>query len=484
MLYTRGNRKSDFKDIARPGWTFEDLMPYFLRYEGLQDLDQLPSSSIPYHNTSGLLSIGFFGESENPWHSRIITSFQSLNFPFNPDVNAASQIGVTKAVGYTYEGERMSTARGYLARKDVKNTLKVAKNTMCTGVILNENNIATGVTAVQFSKKIKLYAEKEVILSAGTLGTPQILMLSGIGHADHLRRMGIPVKADLPVGDDLTDHVLPLLFLKVSKTRRTLENLRVLITSVSQLTEYLIERDGALTSNGLTDVTVFVNTHCYDFEQKKLLNVSFDGSDCEVPNLQIINAYIDMNVIPIAKSFFQNAIGMNSDVIDQLSELNKNSAIITVSPVLLQPYSSGTVRLMNRDPLSPPAIYANYLSDERDVDEMVQSIRLVEQLTETTAFRRGNVSLFRLNLPGCPRSQLDAEEYWRCYVRHLTYPVYHAVGTASLNTVLDERLRVLGVQRLRVADLSVLPTLPRANTEAVTVAIGERVAEMLLADNH
>ncbi|CAB3261890.1 unnamed protein product [Arctia plantaginis] len=483
MLYTRGNRKSDFKDITRPGWTFEDLMPYFLRYEGLQDLDKLPPSSKSYHNTSGLMRIGFFGDPKNRWHSRLINSFRALNFPFNPDVNAASQIGVTIATGYTYGGERMSTARGYLAREDVKNTLKVAKNTMCTGVLINRKNIATGITAVQFSNKIKLYAEKEVILSAGTLGTPQILMLSGIGPADHLKTMNIPVKVDLPVGDNLTDHALPLLFLKIGKRGQILANLKTLIKTVTQLSEYLKERQGAFTSNGLTDVIAFVNTHCYDFQQRRLLNVSFDGSDCEVPNLEIINAFLDRNVLPIAKPLVQNMVGLSSGVIDQLSELNKEFAFIAMSPVLLRPYSSGTVRLKNRNPLSPPAIYANYLSDERDVDEMVRSIRLVEQLTETPVFKRGKVSIVQFDLPGCPHHKLNSQNYWRCYVRHLTYPVYHAVGTVSLNTVLDERLRVLGVKRLRVADLSVLPSLPRANTEAVAVAIGERVSEMLLADN-
>ncbi|CAB3227383.1 unnamed protein product [Arctia plantaginis] len=485
MLYTRGNRKKDFNNITTPGWTFKDLMPYFLRYEGLQDLNQLPPSSRFYHNRTGLLRMEFFSDPLNPFHFKLVESFRSLNFPYNPDVNAQSQIGITKVVGYVYQGERMSTARAYLAREDVKEKLKVAKHTMCTGVIIDKNNIAHGVTVIQGARSLKLYSKKEVVLSAGAVATPQILMLSGVGHADHLKSMGISVKADLPVGDVMTDHVLPLLLLKVNrgKDKGISDKLMLLASNLEQLPELLVANQGALSSNGLTDINIFANTYCYDFEDRKLLKVSSDGSDCTVPNLQIINSFIERNLLPLVKPLFQQTTGFNDNVIEQLSEANKNSAFIVMSPVLLNPRSSGTVRLSNKNPLAPPAIYPNYLANERDVDDMVRSIRIVEQVAETHIFRWYNASLLQLVLPGCPSYEVNRNKYWRCYVRHMTYAVFHSAGTAPLGTVLDARLRVHNIKNLRVADLSVLPEVPHGNTEAVTIAIGERVADFLLEDN-
>lgn len=485
MLYTRGNRKKDFNNIKTPGWTFKDLMPYFLRYEGLQDLNKLPPTSKFYHNTTGLLRIEFFSDPLNPFYLKLVEAFRSLNFPYNPDVNADSQIGVTKVIGYVYEGERMSTARGYLAREDVKEKLKVAKNTMCTGVIIDKDNFTRGVTVVQSAQNFNLYSKKEVVLSAGAIGTPQILMLSGIGNADHLISMGIPAKADLPVGDAMTDHVLPLLLLRVNraKDKGISDKLLLLASKIEQLPKLLVARQGALSSNGLTDINIFANTHCYDFEERKLLKVSSDGSDCGVPNLQIINSFIERNLLPLVKPLFKQATGFDDNVIEQLSEANKNSAFIVMSPVLLNPRSSGTVRLSNKDPLAPPAIYPNFLANERDLDDMVRSIRIVEQIAETRIFRWYNASLLRLDLPSCPSYEIDENKYWRCYVRHMTYAVFHSAGTAPLGTVLDARLRVLNIKNLRVADLSVLPEVPHGNTEAVTIAIGERVVDFLLEDN-
>lgn len=478
MLYTRGNRR-DFDDIPVPGWIWDDLEPYFLRYEGLQDLDLLPKTSKSYHNTSGNMRIGYFDDSENPWHSRLIKSFKSLGFPDNPDFNAESQIGVSQVVGYVYEGERMSTARGYLSREDVKRTLTVAKNTLCTKVIIDKKNVARGVIVVQDSQRLKVYARREVILSAGAIGTPQILMLSGVGPADHLQSMGLRVKVNLPgVGANMTDHVLPLILALVDKGSGM-----GLMTRTEQLAQLLIERSGPLASNGITDVNAFANSHCYALDQRRLLNESSDGSDCEIPNLQIIHTFIDRNLLPMAKPLFQQAIGFDNNVIDQISRANENHAIIAISPILLYPHSIGNVRLANSNPLARPAIFPNYLDDERDVDNILLSIGIIEHLIETKSFRKRNVTLLHLNLPGCPKIDEDKRGYWRCYTRHMTFAVFHAAGTCALGRVLDERLRVRGMRRLRVADLSVLPRAPRGNTAAVTIAIGERVADFVLEDH-
>ncbi|XP_030030517.1 glucose dehydrogenase [FAD, quinone] [Manduca sexta] len=477
MQYTRGSR-CDYDNIGVPGWTWKDLKPYFLRYEGLQVLDKFPRSSIPYHNTSGLMKIEYFDDPQIPWRGRFIEGMMALNYPYNRDVNGRTQIGVSKIVGYVYEAERMSTARGYLARDDVKTKLKVAKHAYCTGVIIGKGNVAQGVTVVQNNVTYRIYARREVILSAGAVGTPQILQLSGIGPADHLRQMGIPVRVDLTVGNDMSDHVLPLMLILVDKNASIIGDLQEVAGAAISFGQYIISRTGRLASNGITDVLAFSNMDCYDEETRRLQT---NGSCCELPSLQLICAYIDRKLLQLGKPFFQNAINFNDDVIDQISEVNGDYAIIVMSPIILQPHSRGNIRLASSDPQQPPAIFPNYLGDSRDVDAMLKAITVVEHLVETPPFKQNNASIFHIRLP-CPSIETDKAGYWRCYVRHMTYAVFHAAGTCALGRVLDGELRVRGVRRLRVADLSALPYVPRGNTEAVTIAIGERVVDFVLQD--
>ncbi|XP_028162538.1 uncharacterized protein LOC114354377 isoform X1 [Ostrinia furnacalis] len=479
MIYTRGSPR-DYDDLNIPGWTWEDVKPYFLKYEGLQDLDKLPESSIPYHNTSGTMKLQFFSDSGNPWHPRVIDGFRELNFPFNPDVNAESQVGVTQVVGYVYDNERMSTARGYLARPDVKKALKVHPWTRCTGLILDANNTVRGIKASfgLLKWKLKYYARKEVILSAGTIGTPQILMLSGIGPAEHLKQMNIPVRVDLPVGDNMTDHLLPLVFIKVkSDSSAVQEIVKSGVKTTKDVLELLLTKSGALTSNGLTDVCSFLNSHCYDFENRRLTN---DRAECELATLQYIHSYMDRYIAHLLPDAVQQGTGLDDNVIAQLKKLSADYAFVIITPVILKPYSQGTVRLASADPLAAPAIFPNFLADERDLDEMVKSLIIIEHLMDTPTYKKQNASIAIFDLPGCPDYATDSLGYWRCYSRHLTHTVYHAVGTACVGRVLDGRLRVRGVRRLRVADLSALPALPRGNTAASAIAIGERVADFIL----
>ncbi|XP_031766057.2 glucose dehydrogenase [FAD, quinone]-like [Galleria mellonella] len=482
MMYIRGNRE-DYDALNITDWSWRHMEPYFLRYEGLQDLDHLPISSIPYHNTTGTMKLGFFEYSNNPWHLRIINGYEALNFPCNLDVNGVSQIGVSRIIGYTYNNERMSTARGYLGRDDVKRKLKVAKYTRCTGVIIDDDNVARGITVVHgpSNATLRLYASREVILSAGALVTPQLLMLSGIGPADHLNEMGIPVRVDLPVGNNMTDHTLVLVVVKVEKETNLL---RGIIDSAgkifSLLADILISRGRSLGSIGLNDVTTFVNTLCYDFDKRQLTK---NSTKCELSTTQFIHQYAARGLLVIGGPILKQRIGLAASVINQLSEINKNYALVIISSLVLQPKSSGTIRLASVDPLQAPAIFPNYLSDERDVDEMVRGIQIIEQLTETLAFKTAGASLLRLELEGCPSSSRDLTAYWRCYARHLTYSTFHSVGTSALGRVLDTRMRVRGVARLRVADAGALPQLPRGNPAAAVIALGERLADFLLDNN-
>ncbi|CAH0715191.1 unnamed protein product, partial [Brenthis ino] len=476
MMYTRGNRHDYEFNVT--GWTWEDMEPYFLRFEGLRDLYSLPKSSESYHNTSGIMSIGYFEDSGNPWHHRLIGGLKSLNFSYNPDVNAKSQIGVSKIFGYILNGERVSTATAYLGQKTVKKKLKIAKNSQCTGVIIDGDNIARGVTISRgFNDKLRVFAKHEVILSAGTFNSAQLLMLSGVGPKEHLEEFNIPVKADLPVGDEMSDQVLPIINIKVDHDAKSLYDPNNIISKGLDALQWVITRSGPLASNGLTDVTAFFNTNCYNYSLRSLIN---DRSECEIPTTQFIYSYIEKGIVNPARTIYEASTSYNNDILQQILSENEESAYIIVSPVLLRPESRGWVRLTSSDPLAHPLITPNYLDDERDLQEFIRSIRILEQLVETPIYKKYNASIQKLHLLGCP--DIDADGYWECFVRHTIHSAHHAVGTVALGPVLDERLRVRGIKRLRVADASVLPLVPRGNTAAAVIAIGERISDFLIQD--
>ncbi|XP_069359426.1 ecdysone oxidase-like [Maniola hyperantus] len=476
MMYTRGNTRDYDYDL--PGWTWEHIEPYFLKYEGLYDSHRLPASSARHHNTSGVVPVGFFGDSANPWHERIIEGLQSLDVPYNPDVNARSQIGVSKVLGYTVGGERVNIAKVYLEQKRVKKKLKLVKNTRCTGVIIDEHNVARGVTVFREpNETMHLFAKHEVVLSAGAVVTPQLLMLSGVGPTDHLKEFGIPVKADLPVGEGMSDHILPVTYIEVDDEYKSSSQLSTLGAKAFQAVQWLATRRGPMASISVTDVTAFINTACYNLTQRRLLH---DRPECELPTLQLIHAYMDKGLGSFTRSVAQHIFSQCDEVFEQVFSLNAERSLVVISPILLQPESRGWLRLASSDPLVPPAVTPNYLDDERDVEEMVRALKFVEHVVETPIYKKYNASIVRVRFPDCPA--FPEEGYWACYARHMTQSVHHAVGTAALGRVVDERLRVMGVRNLRVADASVLPHVPRGNTAAAIIAIGERLADFLLED--
>ncbi|XP_045772938.1 glucose dehydrogenase [FAD, quinone]-like [Maniola jurtina] len=476
MMYTRGNARDYDYDL--PGWNWEHLEPYFLKYEGLYDSHRLPASSARHHNTSGVVPVGYFGDSSNPWHERIVKGLRSLGVPYNPDVNAHSQIGVSQVLGYTAGGERVNIGKVYLEQKRVKNKLKLVKNTRCTGVIIDENNVARGVTVFREpNETLHFFSKHEVVLSAGAIATPQLLMLSGVGPRKHLKEFGIPVKADLPVGEGMSDHILPVTYIQVDDEYKSSFQFSTLGEKSLQAVQWLATRSGPMASISLTDVTTFINTACYNFTQRRLLN---DRPECELPTLQLIHAYMDKGLGSFARSIARHMFSQCDEVYERVFSLNEESSLVVVSPILLQPESRGRLRLASSDPLVPPAITPNYLDDERDVEEMVRALKFVEHIVETPIYKKYNASVVRGRFPGCP--DFPEEGYWECYARHMTQSVHHAVGTAALGRVVDERLKVMGIRRLRVADASVLPYVPRGNTAAAIIAIGERLADFLIED--
>jgi choline dehydrogenase len=323
------------------------------------------------------------------------------------------------------KGKRCSTAVAYLKPVLARRNLTVQTNTQATRVLFDGTR-AAGIEAVQNGRRIELRAEKEVILAGGAINSPQLLMLSGVGAADELRGHGIAVVADLPeVGRNLQDH------LSVGVAHACTQPVTLAgAETLGNLFRYLVFKKGMLTSNVA--------------EAGAFLRVRGDAPAADIELLFGPTYYMSHG--------FANPKGHG----------------FTVGAILLHPKSSGSIRLRSADPLAPPAIDPNYLDDPEDLALLIEGLKLCRRVAKGKAFDayRG-VEVW----PG--------EQELEPFIRATAETLYHPVGTCAMGTVVDSRLRVRGVEALRVVDASIMPSIVTGHPNAAVVMIAEKAAEMI-----
>lgn len=422
-----------------------------------------------YHQEGGLLSI-----SEIPYKSPLAKAFvlggKELGYPVR-DLNGASQIGFNFHQLTMKNGLRHSTNVAFLHPASKRTNLHTRKNSQVTKVLFDETGRrAIGVEYYRGRKKYKVFARKEVIISAGAINSPQLLMLSGIGPKEHLIERGIKVLKDLPVGRNLMDHValggLAFIVNDTSsiKTQRILEN-------PNNLYDFLKHHKGPLTIPGGTEALAF-----FDLSRPNDIN---GHPDLE---LLFINGAVSSDET-LKKSF-----GINDQVYDRIFKQTEQKNAYMVFPMIMRPKSKGWIELKDRNPFRYPAIYPNYFSDESDLDIIVGGVRICQALSNTNAMKRLDSKLWRIPIPGCENFQFDSDEYWKCAARHLTFTIYHLSGTCKMGpsndptAVVDPRLRVHGFKGLRVIDASIMPEVPSAHTNAPTIMLAEKGADLIKED--
>ncbi|MFJ3336369.1 GMC family oxidoreductase [Streptomyces sp. NPDC086766] len=422
MIYIRGNRR-DYDSWAAggaKGWGWDDVLPYFLRSE-----DHHGGAS-EWHGAGGPLPVSP-GRSRSPLVDAFVAAARQAGHAFNPDFNGPVQDGV----GY-YEltqrgGLRCSTAAAYLRPARERPNLSVLTGAQCTRILFDAER-TVGVEVDRDGTTRELRCEREVVLSAGAYNSPQLLMLSGIGVADELATLGIAPRVDLPVGENLQDHphlaVVHLTDTESLLTAETPENLRLLET----------EGRGPLTSNAGEGGGFFRTT---------------DGLDA--PDVQI-------HAVPAM--FHQEGLGAATD------------HAFHIGAVLLAPTSRGKVLLRSALPSAKPRILHNYLTTEEDRATAVRALRLVLDIVGRPALRAHHRADFLT-----PASDSDADLL--AYARRELQTLYHPTSTCPIGPVVDHELRVHGVAGLRVVDASVMPTVVRGNTNAPTIMIAERAADLI-----
>ncbi|XP_076624422.1 uncharacterized protein LOC143343416 [Colletes latitarsis] len=479
MHYVRGNKEdyNHWESLGNPGWDYKSVLPYFKKSEDIR-VNELQNS--PYHQTGGDLTVEFF-RYRTPVTDYMVKAGTEIGYDI-VDYNGPEQTGFSFLYATVRDGLRCSTAKGFLRSASKRKNLHVSIHSYVEKILVRTDGKSKTAYGVQFRVGGHLHevkANREIILSAGTIQSPQLLMLSGIGPADHLEEVGIPVVHDLPgVGQNLQDHagiggmtyyVDPPVDYTGSKTFTYIQSENV---DVKSAFEFAKNHTGPLYSPAYTEGTAFV----YSKYASKVENY---------PDLQIfLGAQGDGSHACIPTDW--NSIYVNNDQVSKYCDNVVNNNAYFMIPVFVRPRSRGYIKLRTKNLIDQPSIVPNYFKDPFDLEVLIEGARIVHELSKTPSMKKLNAR--PACDPRCSSYECPSDDYWRCLARNYTMTIYHPVGTCKMGpkidplAVVDHRLKVHGIDRLRVIDASIMPTITTGNTNAPTIMIAEKGADMIKED--
>ncbi|XP_054261596.1 glucose dehydrogenase [FAD, quinone]-like [Macrosteles quadrilineatus] len=469
MIYTRGH-PADFDNYEKSGntgWAYKDILPYYLKSEKINIPDLMNSS---YHSKNGYLDV-----EQVPYKTKLVDVFldgceelgyKPIDYNSGEEHEGASRIQVTMR-----SGKRVSAAKAYLESIQHRPNLHVVEKARVTKIMIDpKTKRAIGVEFVKNRKRRSVFAKKEVVLSAGSLNSPHLLMLSGIGPKNHLELHKIPVVKDLPVGENLQEHfTMPGMVFTINVSESITENKAL---NLENLDLWLSEGKGILTLPGGVEGLTYVSSK---YNQIK-----------DLPDLELL--FIAGSVASDGGHIVKDSFGISEEFYNNVYRSIDYAETMTVFPILLRPKSRGRVILQDKNPWHWPLFYLDYFNNTSDLDVMVDGIKKVVQLGLTDAFKSVGARLHSVPFPGCSRHSFGSDEYWACATRTLLLTLHHQSGTCKMGpasdptAVVDPRLRVHGIQGLRVVDASIFPEIPTAHLYAPTVMVGEKAADMIKAD--
>ncbi|XP_035448189.1 glucose dehydrogenase [FAD, quinone]-like [Spodoptera frugiperda] len=465
MFYVRGNR-ADYDEWAADGnygWSYDEVLPYFIKSEKFTGIYNEQNKK--YHNWEGNLNVAVDKESHDFEHM-IINAAVELGLKNSSDINGESQMGVMTSQTTTKDGTRFSTARAFLNPiKDRKN-FHVIKHAQATKVLfVPGTNIVSGVMIHKDGKDIVVNVKKELILSAGAINSPHILLLSGIGPRKHLEDMKIEVKADLPVGENLQDH----LYVPTFYTKPGDKNYYSIEKIVKNFAQYVLEGTGPLINTSPNRVISFINT---------------TDPESTASDMQFHYFVLPPGVYNVLDIFQKH--GLNDEAYTKFKKMNEDKYTLVIYNTLLKPKSAGKILLASKNPFEAPLLFADYYKDPEDMATVIRAMKQHSlRLGETKALKEAGFKLDWLDIDACKKFDKSSDDYLDCISRELTWSLYHPTSTAKMGpdgdetSVVDPELRVRKVKGLRVVDASIMPSVIRGNTNAPSIMIGEKGADMI-----
>jgi choline dehydrogenase len=434
MVWVRGQRQDydHWAQLGNRGWSWQDVLSIF------KGIESYRGGADDIRGRAGPLTITDIDES-GPLYDSLFAAAESIGIRRNPDYNGGEQEGIAMTQASISRGQRMSTARCYLEPARARPNLTIETGASAESLLFDGRRCA-GVRYAVRGTKVEARAGREVIVSAGSIASPQLLELSGIGQGERLKALGIKVQHDLPgVGENLRDHWAPRMKWRVGRHGVTFNERARGLQALWQGLLYITARKGFL-SHPASPMRAFIKTR--------------DGLDS--PDAML--ALQPMLVTPDVK-------------------LAKETGI-TIIAQQMRPESKGSIHIKTADPGKSPAIRFNFLAESIDRECLLATMRITRRLMEAPAMKWLNPEEIA---PG-PKARSDAEML--DFVARTAETTYHPIGTCKMGSdpfaVVDDRLRVHGIAGLRVADASIMPTLTSGNTNAPSIMIGEKAARMVL----
>ncbi|XP_043476404.1 glucose dehydrogenase [FAD, quinone]-like isoform X2 [Leptopilina heterotoma] len=449
MMYIRGHPQdfNNWETLGNKGWSWKEVLPYFMCMENNTELHRVGTK---YHSAGGPLNVERFSW-QPPITNDILKAAEEVGYKLIEDLNGDDVSGFTIAQTNSKNGVRVSSAAAFLRPIRNRRNLHIMLNATVARLII-EDSKAVGVQYYKDGEYRAARVTKEIVVSAGAVNSPQILLLSGIGPAEHLKSVNVQLVKDLPgVGENLHNHVSYTISWSINQRDEYYLNW-------AAVTEYVSDQKGIMSSTGLAQITGIV------------------------PSRYTTNDHPDIQ-------FFFGGYQASCAASGEVGSLMSNDLRrISASPTHLQPRSRGRLRLASNNPFVHPIITANYLQDPQDRAIMVEGILKVMSLSQTNALRKYNLQLVNRPIRACSMYAFLTPEYWDCAIRQDTGPENHQAGSCKMGppsdpqAVVDPELKVYGIKGLRIADASIMPQVTSGNTAAPSMMIGERVAAFIKKD--
>lgn len=446
MLYMRGH-PHDYDTWAEitqdDAWKHKNILKYFNKMERLTDEKLLNSPDAIYYGKSGPLGISKVYSDASEKYLKI---YDEMGYP-RGEWNSNGALGFTEQMVSVADGMRQSTANAHLTEAAGRENLHVLKHTTATKIVINEDKVAVGVEYVdQDNNTFTVKANKEVILSAGPINSPHLLLLSGVGPKEHLEEYDIDVVADLPVGKHLINHHGVFLVYAADK----------LDTTVAR-----------------------PPPNPRDFPAPMVTGLLALDKEQTYPDFMAATVMLDAESLAVA--FCSIVFAFDIKTCQTFYDQTNGREVLFGAIVDFNNTDRGEISLKSKNPLDPPNIYIVAYPNEDVYEILLNYVEDFARIVNTTHFKEVGGEL--VTLPQCQQYDKNTRDYLRCYGRCMSSTYYHYVGTCAMGKVVDSRLRVKGVKGLRVIDSSIMPTISSGTTNAPTVMIGEKGADMIKEDN-